>query len=109
MHRPGVRFTIRQLMIAIAIVGLWLVPIVEEERYRRASDFFKSVATYHESRTVAATACSRTMRCGFRDPRGEIMTSAEVRAIAWHKQLAEKYSHAAAHPWLPVESDLPPP
>jgi hypothetical protein len=108
MGWPRVRFTTWQLMIAIAIIGLPLGMIAEEERQRRASEDFNSLANYHESRTVAEVGCSRT-RCTFSDHRGRIMTSAEVRASDWHKQLAEKYRQAAAHPRLPVEPDPPPP
>jgi hypothetical protein len=108
MRLLRVRFTIWRLMIAIAIIGLPLGLIAEEEevRQRRLSESYRSLAAYHESRTVASIACSRT-RCTFTDHRGRIMRSDEVRASDWHRRLAEKYRHAAARPWLPVEPDPP--
>jgi hypothetical protein len=106
MRPSGVRFTIRQLTIAIAIVALPLGPIVVEERRRRASELYSSLADNHDSKTAATFACSR-MRCTITDQTGRVLTSDEVNASGWHKQLALKYREAAAHPSLPVEPDLP--
>jgi hypothetical protein len=108
MHLPGVRFTIRQQMITIAIVGLPLGLFIVEERQRRTSEFLMSLATYHKSKTVAAIGCSRT-RCTFTDQSGKVLTSAEVNASGWHEQLAQKYRYAAVRPWMPVEPDPPRP
>ena len=33
----------------------------------------------------------------------------EPELEAYHKAMAEKYEHAARHPWLPVETDQPVP
>jgi hypothetical protein len=107
LGQPRLRLAIWQLMIAIAIIGLPLALIAEEERQRRTSEYFNSLANYHESRTVAQVGCSRT-RCTFIDHRGRIMTSAEVRASAWHERLAAKFRQVADHPGLPVETDPPP-
>jgi hypothetical protein len=109
MGRTRVRFAIWQLMIAISIIGLPLARIAEQERQRKASEYFNLLANYHESRTVASVACSPTRRCEFIDHRGRIMTSAEVRASRWHEQLAAKYRQAVAHPGLSVEPDPPRP
>ncbi len=108
MRLPPARFTIR-LLIAMAILGIGLYPIIAEERQRRAEKELLSLADYHASMVVSAVACSRTSRCTFIDRSGRVMTSAEVRASAWHQKLAAKYGEAALRPWLPIEPDPPPP
>ena len=108
MRLPPARFTIR-LLIALAILGTVLYPIIAEERQRRAEKELLSLADYHASRVWSAVACSRTSRCTFIDRNGRVMTSAEVRASAWHQKLAAKYREAALRPWLPVEPDPPMP
>ena len=108
MQLPRVRVTIWRLMIAIAILALPLALIAEEERQRRASEYFNSLASWHESRTVAEVCCSRT-RCTFTDLRGRVMASDEVRSSHWHQRLAGKYRQGARYPRLPVEPDPPKP
>ncbi len=98
---------IGRLMIAIAIVALALGPIASEQRQRRASEFFASIARYHESCTVAAYACSRTTRCIITNRSGCVMTNAEVNASERHRRLAEKYWNLAANPQVRWEPDPP--
>jgi hypothetical protein len=87
------RFTVRRMMVAVAIVGLmfgfgtWLS--------RRSAEFQKKAESY--MRTV------RVMYSfGRWKPRGFDRNS-------WALKMAEKYHYAARHPWFPVAPDPPVP
>jgi hypothetical protein len=69
MRFARVRLTIR-LLIASTILGLWLYPIIAEERERRAEEVLRSLANYHASKMVGWIACSRYTRCMYVDRSG---------------------------------------
>ncbi len=88
MRIPRVRFTVRRLMVAVAVVAciFWVI-----ERRRR----FLIIVDSH-----------RTPDARFLRHRG---ANYELRLIRWHDEMQVKYEFAAAHPFLPVAPDPPEP
>ena len=103
MKPPRVRFTVRRLMVAVAIVGVLLWMTLLGKRVRA----FRWMAEYHAAHrmkypiTGSPGAAPRGV-----DSRGELVSAERDR---WHAALAAKYSRAARSPWLPVEPDPPEP
>jgi hypothetical protein len=95
------RFTVRWLMVAVAIVGIVLGPLVY---LGRRSSRFRQISWVHErAMTDGAIEAARLKRRG--DPRSKL---AYARAD-YHQALWLKYFRAARHPWLPIEPDPPEP
>jgi hypothetical protein len=89
MRPPRVRFTVRWLMIAVAVVGmLWGGGVEVQRRSAR----YRKIADSHFPRI-------------FHLRPGSIMTPREK----WHVALWRKYDRLSRYPWLPVEPDPTPP
>ena len=88
------RFTVRRLMVLVAIVGLVLA--AGSWLYRRTTRM-KSTAAFHEQ------ACFEALMIG---PDCILVESPRSR---FHDELAKKYHRAARYPWLPVAPDPPEP
>ena len=86
---PRFQFTVRRMMVAVAIVGVVLGGA--EMIRRRRTDFIVRSTQWRWSENVAL--------------RGR----APVRFVYYSRRLAEKYEHAARYPWLPVAPDPPEP
>jgi hypothetical protein len=95
MNLPRVRFTVRRLMVVVAIVAIaiWVFYIRREE--------FHSLALYHNKQSYqhgVMVNVGRGMSLHQPNAKGQ-----------WHLKLAQKYSYAASHPYLPVAPDPPEP
>jgi hypothetical protein len=98
MKPPRVRFTIRRIMVAVAVVGIilaaWRLSAdrrarADHHRHRRASSF-----TIADGGIVS------------RDDQGMIVSP---EMSLWHAEMTLKYPRAACYPWLPVRPDPPEP
>jgi hypothetical protein len=96
MRMPHVRFTMRLLMIAVAILAslFWV------ERLRRLSQEYRSIAEEHGWAVFGASEYA---------PHNAADAAKSKRIIDRYRSLQEKYERAARHPWLPVEPDPPEP
>jgi hypothetical protein len=96
---PDVRFTLRQIMAALAVVAL----LCWAGRLLMLSAMYAARA-----KTYSAGLLGATPRAGGGKewPRVYHPLSPGVR---WARAMAHKYEHAASHPWIPVEPDLPEP
>lgn len=101
---PRVRFTVRRMMVAVAVAALTLGVIVGlQNRHQR----FRRIAEDHRSRMIAWEEVGRSEATRKRfDLSGQQVSLA---AHHWHLQMAENYEHAARRPWLPVAPDPPEP
>ena len=95
MRLPRVRFTVRRMMVAVAVVAVPLGAITELKRRR---DRFQWLGSYHAGKTGMQYINSFSPRPRFSTPRGY-----------WHYELSRKYMIAAERPWLPVDPDPPDP
>jgi hypothetical protein len=95
------RFTVRRLMVTVAIAGIVLGPLAYlGQRSKR----FGQISRVHvRAMSDGAIEAANLKRRG--DPRSKL---ASARAD-YHQAMWLKYFHAARYPWLPVEPDPPEP
>jgi hypothetical protein len=103
MRLPRPRFTVRRLMVVVAILALALTVYAGIER-RRAR--LQRVAQHHWEKAAANSVvqadANRTIY--------RASASLRNRQLAhYHVNLAYKYANAARYPWLPVAPDPPEP
>ena len=107
MKMTRVRFTVRSMMVVVAIVALsmWAKFQVEARR----TYFSQVVRQYYEKGMVASAFA-------YSDPGGATMEERmkadavrRAKASAYYSELIQKYEHAARCPWLPVAPDPPEP
>ncbi len=97
LTRP--RFTVRRLMVAVAIVAVVLgVGIELELRHRR----FDSISSEYNLMSLLYAFDVKYRP----DAWGQAHAA---RQFAWHKAMSEKYRRAARYPFLPVPADPPKP
>jgi hypothetical protein len=101
MRHPPVR--IWMMMVGVALLG---VVFATCSGLRRRQANFRWIAAQHRARM--ASICIENAVGGplYFDTHGHHVT---LEADEWHDLLVIKYDHAAAHPWLPVKADPPPP
>ncbi len=105
MKLPRVRFTVRRLMVAVAIVALmlgWIASLRATAGRRRA------IADDHES-VLAGQGIVRTGTGGSWYPVDDKPTSEREAVVMWRIQLADMYRAAADQPWLRLAPDPPEP
>lgn len=92
MPVPRVRFTVRRMMVAVAIVAGW-------RDARRMEYGFRALdhAVRERAFATGSSGCF-TLACAI-----------NPRKAAYHADLARKYEWAAEYPWLPVPPDPPEP
>ena len=88
------RFTIRRLMIAVAVVGLIAGVLIDRERR------FREMADRHWKLWLENPASVVDSR---------IPNEAHARQSEHHRAMREKYERASRYPWLPVAPDPPEP
>ena len=127
MKLPRVRFTVLQMMVAVAVVAISLAAPIQLARWRQLARFYATragrldrivetgwmryAAMSHEQWLGHCHAIDEVNRKGggfngWRESYGP--EPAFARRMAEHVDgLAKKYHHAAAYPWWPVEPDPP--
>jgi hypothetical protein len=103
MHLPRVRFTIRRLMIAVAVVA---VMIRADEMRRRWTTFSAKGAEYRQR---AGFLWSKANALATISPDDLDQPPRILELSEYYRDLAEKYERAAARPWLTVAPDPPEP
>jgi hypothetical protein len=91
MRMPRFRFTVRRMMVAVAIVGLASGVLIE--RHRR----FDRLAKEHINEYWKYV------------PEDELRPREPNPEADWHLIMYFNYDHAARYPWLPVAPDPPEP
>jgi hypothetical protein len=106
MKRPRLRFTVRRLMIAVAIVAVSISAIswVVEMRTR---------STAYERRAIEFAGSTARGGSGFVTKDGRWVSKYDDEndwlRDAWACKMAKRYWRLSDYPWLPVEPALPPP
>ncbi len=112
MPLPRVRFTVRRLMIAVAIAAFLIGGGIEAARCKRLRKAHLDDAAYHarreaeELRNLANIDLSR--RAGAIDVEVRSMRLIERSSrlrVDYHGQMKRKYSKAASRPWRAVSPD----
>src|SRR4051794_18059328 len=100
MRLPRVRFRVRRLMIAVAVVALLAGGAVEGER-RRAR--FHQLAVHYIQRELQYSVFSYSGPGGeHRRKQWEAHLRQTARHRAYYDEMSQKYRRAAKYPWLPV-------
>jgi hypothetical protein len=98
MRCRRMRFTVRRMMIAVAVTAVLLGIAAKVERraarFRRLS-FLQSVEANRWDRLLADPAMKNSA------------ASAILEKVHWHDDMAARYARAARFPWLPID-DRPP-
>jgi len=116
MRIPRVRFTVRRMMIAVAVVGIML----GTEKLWRAHVLYAERASYHaglrthflQSPASVAyweqrwTSQREGLKGSYSWPDGPPFVTA---IAAYHDRLRAKWERASRLPWLPVAPDPPEP
>jgi hypothetical protein len=112
MRLPRFRFTVRRLMVAMAIVALLLGGGILG---RRSLDY-RRLAAFHEQMEQRKERAVRGIEILARAANDPADAAAARRDAAYeaqigrhHAALKAKYLRAASRPWLPVPPDPPPP
>jgi hypothetical protein len=87
------RFSIRSMMIGVAILAL--VAVVLERRHR-----FQTLAAYHRKMLARFPLIIEFSR-GYS---GVSTRRANPDRFNWHANLVQTYESAALHPWMPLDS-----
>jgi hypothetical protein len=87
MRPPRVRFTMRRMMVAVAVLAV----LIAVARYRALSKVYWKRLTEHSLLTLMCEA------------------DGDTSAAARHDALSHKYWYAWKYPWLPVAPDPPEP
>jgi hypothetical protein len=111
MRLPRVRFTLREMMIAVAITAA-VLGFVLERRTR-----FRSLSNEFLKKRGELGLSDLEMHLYFLPAQGdpnehhdrERASHPIIEYARYHDQMTDKYKLAASQPWLPVESDPPPP
>jgi hypothetical protein len=96
MRLPRLQFTVRRLMVAVAMMGVVLGVTIERR------DRFRNVAAHHQAETKKLV--SRHPEIVYGHPDDPI-----IRRIEWHEPMRLKDERAVRYPWLPVGLDPPDP
>ncbi len=91
------RVTIRRMLVLVAVLGVVFGVLVA--LHRRSARFRRRAAEY----------ASAIHTVYFADVNGEDGMVLTGSVAGYHYDLSLKYEAAADRPWLPLESDLPPP
>ena len=102
MRLTGVRFTVRRMLVAVAIVAIMMGALRERQlRLKSIADHHFPQAGYHVLRGKIIGMYMGPMHAGWE-------TDSD-RKIFWHRYMYYKYMNASKRPWLPVLPDWPAP
>lgn len=109
----SVQFTMRRIVVAVAVTAIVLGALVG---FRRRVRRFDDLGAYHWSQIVGQIhgipgpdgEIERTY-ISSQDPNGKPVTTRQQRMDRWHKVVAERYWHADLRPWVNVTLDPQPP
>jgi len=107
----SVRFTMRRIVVGVAVIALVLGGLVGILRRIRRYD---ELGAYHRDQIVCRVRriprADGTLMYLLEalDPSGKPVTPYQYRIDEWHMQMSERYWRAASHPWLDVKVDPPP-
>ena len=115
MVLPRVRFTIRRMMLAVAIIAIvaGVTVLASRQRiYRGRADFYAQLEQAAKLRlrhwVLEAVRLSGQRRSDDRRQLAEYMVGYSRERASYHARLKVKYGRAARYPWLLFGPDPPP-
>jgi hypothetical protein len=112
MRLPRIRFTVRQLMVVVAVVSLLLA--VTTGLLRRRASFQRRTEVHarkaSQENLMGMFAGELPYNASARlTPMQERTRDAHYELAGYYYGLEAKYRRAAGRPWLPIGTDPPPP
>jgi hypothetical protein len=111
MRVPRLRFTLRWMLIVVAISGVSMASAIVSHRYQRIAKRHHAKLDFYSIRSMSVVVdptCKHLAFCS-----GQWLCKpcdAKVnRLLIYHMKLIRKYERAAYYPWLAVASDPPEP
>ena len=107
----AVRFTVRRIVIATAVIAVLLAALVGVVRRIRR---FDSLGAYHRDQIVGqlygypGPNGKMTYAVSPVDQNGRPVPHSQLIMDRWHEQMAQKFWRAARYPWLDVAPEQPP-
>jgi hypothetical protein len=109
MPRPRLRFTVRGLMIAVAVAAVAAVGHTANVILTKRSIVFRAKADWHAQCFATAIRILED-NAAYADDQARHNVQRGIGAwLNYHDSLENKYRRAARYPWLPVEPDPPEP
>jgi hypothetical protein len=110
MRLPSVQFTVRRMMVAVAVVAV----LLGVGPFRQRSAKYQRKAVEHAGQVGVSNENAKVqLAAGRKHPEIRVLMEASAaeweRLAAWHADLAKKYSHAASRPWETLPLDPRPP
>jgi hypothetical protein len=112
---PRVRFTVRTLMLGVALSAVVISLAVRREAVRRASHY-RILADRYADRELIAQELIREIEVALRTRPDYPCSELDLRSVREHQEyaayyaaLTAKFEQAARHPLSPVAPDPPPP
>jgi hypothetical protein len=105
MRLPRVRFTVRRMMIAVAVLALLLA--IAASLLRRSLAYQRAASLHRD----AAMECAQSLGkipTGNYDLRTELRhNNLMLRRMEWHFNVRAHYLSVVRRPWIAVEPDPP--
>jgi type II secretory pathway component PulJ len=111
MRVPRMRFTVRRMMVAVAIASMLLGLSVEiSARLCQRALRLRAEADRHIA-WLARRGLERAADCAYWHPSATDgpFERASEKSVLWHIQMAENYIFSAHSPWWPAPPDPPEP
>jgi hypothetical protein len=119
MRLPRVRFTVRRMMVATAVLAISLFSGIWLTRIGHLTGMYEQRALYHAEQERATRLAIENTLDHFRrvvkdpekDPVFQHLSRLQITnpRADYHAALREKYEVASRRPWRPVAPDPPPP
>ena len=101
---PLPHFRLRSLLIAVAVVAVFLAAGTWGGKMWQRSGLYRQQAGYHRDQLGIIVDPPYLNPQQYHDVQERIS-----RRRGWHGAMAEKYELAALRPWIPLEPDSPEP
>jgi hypothetical protein len=105
MRLPRLRFTVRRMMVAVAVVAFLFGAEATRRRWESLASTYRTKAVSFEHRALVSRHSRDHEAVLENDPEQRKLKRIEDHYVA----LARKYQYAAHYPWLAVEPDPPEP
>jgi hypothetical protein len=108
MERPRVRFTVRQMMIVVAVVAVLMSSYTIAMRMRHLSAY-RYMVRYHRQHERTSVIAVRDSLTGQEIAGVEELDRLTRTKSAYHAAMRRKYERAVAQPWITIPVDPPDP
>jgi hypothetical protein len=103
------RFTVRQLMIAVAIVAVLALAFMVAMRMSSRAAAYRYMVRYHRQHERTSVIAVRDQQSGQEIAGPEELDRLTRTKTAYHAAMRRKYEQAVVRPWITIADDPPDP